>query len=88
MAATVKRVLLVALVLCGCAKRDRIIVGAKNFTESDLLAEIVASGDPCPSQSQSCRRCRVSTGLPERSILANYSAVNGSRAVRGSAVTA
>ena len=42
MAATVKRVLLVALVLCGCAKRDRIVVGAKNFTESDLLAEIVA----------------------------------------------
>jgi len=41
-AATVKRVLLVALVLCGCAKRDRIVVGAKNFTESDLLAEIVA----------------------------------------------
>ena len=37
-----KRVLLLALVLCGCATRDRIIVGAKNFTESDLLAEIVA----------------------------------------------
>jgi osmoprotectant transport system substrate-binding protein len=37
-----KRVLLLALVLCGCAKRDHIIVGAKNFTESDLLAEIVA----------------------------------------------
>jgi len=37
-----KRVLLLALVLCGCAKRDRIIAGAKNFTESDLLAEIVA----------------------------------------------
>lgn len=26
----------------GCGPRDRIIVGAKNFTESDLLAEIVA----------------------------------------------
>jgi osmoprotectant transport system substrate-binding protein len=38
----VKRVLLVALVLWGCARRDRIVVGAKNFTESDLLAEIVA----------------------------------------------
>jgi glycine betaine/choline ABC-type transport system substrate-binding protein len=37
-----KRVFLVALVLFGCAKRDRIVVGAKNFTESDLLAEIVA----------------------------------------------
>jgi osmoprotectant transport system substrate-binding protein len=37
-----KRVLLLALVLSGCAKRDRIVVGAKNFTESDLLAEIVA----------------------------------------------
>ncbi len=37
-----KRVLLLALVLCACAKRDRIVVGAKNFTESDLLAEIVA----------------------------------------------
>ncbi len=37
-----KRAWLLALVLCGCAKRDRIIVGAKNFTESDLLAEIVA----------------------------------------------
>jgi glycine betaine/choline ABC-type transport system substrate-binding protein len=28
--------------LGGCARSDRIIVGAKNFTESDLLAEIVA----------------------------------------------
>ena len=37
-----KRVLLLALVLSSCAKRDRIVVGAKNFTESDLLAEIVA----------------------------------------------
>ena len=37
-----KRVLLVAIVLFGCTKRDRIVVGAKNFTESDLLAEIVA----------------------------------------------
>ncbi|OLE68037.1 MAG: ABC transporter substrate-binding protein, partial [Cyanobacteria bacterium 13_1_40CM_2_61_4] len=37
-----KRVLLLALALSGCAKRDRIVVGAKNFTESDLLAEIVA----------------------------------------------
>jgi glycine betaine/choline ABC-type transport system substrate-binding protein len=37
-----KRVLLVAIVLLGCSKRDRIVVGAKNFTESDLLAEIVA----------------------------------------------
>ena len=36
------RLLLVALVLSGCTRRDRIIVGAKNFTESDLLAEIVA----------------------------------------------
>src|SRR5437667_8111498 len=42
LAATMKRVLLLALVLSGCAKRDRIVVGAKNFTESDLLAEIVA----------------------------------------------
>ena len=32
-----------ALVLAaGCGRRDRIVVGAKNFTESDLLAEIVA----------------------------------------------
>src|SRR5216684_3172657 len=37
-----KRALLLGLVLSGCAKRDRIVVGAKNFTESDLLAEIVA----------------------------------------------
>ena len=37
-----KRVFLLALALAGCAKRDRIVVGAKNFTESDLLAEIVA----------------------------------------------
>lgn len=32
-----------ALVLAaGCTRRERIVVGAKNFTESDLLAEIVA----------------------------------------------
>jgi glycine betaine/choline ABC-type transport system substrate-binding protein len=31
-----------AALLCGCGGRDRIVVGAKNFTESDLLAEIVA----------------------------------------------
>jgi glycine betaine/choline ABC-type transport system substrate-binding protein len=30
------------LALSGCARRDRIVVAAKNFTESDLLAEIVA----------------------------------------------
>jgi len=34
--------LLLVIALSGCAKRDRIVVGAKNFTESDLLAEIVA----------------------------------------------
>ena len=33
---------LVALLLTGCAHRDRIVVGSKNFTESDLLGEIVA----------------------------------------------
>ena len=33
---------LVALLLTGCAQRDRIVVGSKNFTESDLLGEIVA----------------------------------------------
>ena len=37
-----KRVFLLALALSGCARRDRIVVAAKNFTESDLLAEIVA----------------------------------------------
>jgi len=37
-----KCVLLLALVLSSCARRERIVVGAKNFTESDLLAEIVA----------------------------------------------
>jgi len=31
-----------AVFLAGCSGRDRIVVGAKNFTESDLLAEIVA----------------------------------------------
>jgi len=33
---------LLALLLTGCAPRDRIVVGSKNFTESDLLGEIVA----------------------------------------------
>jgi len=34
---------LAALVLCaGCGSRGRVVVGSKNFTESDLLAEIVA----------------------------------------------
>jgi len=33
---------LLALLLTGCAQRDRIVVGSKNFTESDLLGEIVA----------------------------------------------
>ena len=32
----------VALLLTGCARRDQIVVGSKNFTESDLLGEIVA----------------------------------------------
>jgi len=40
--AAMKRLLLIALVLSGCGRRDRIVVGAKNFHESDLLAEIVA----------------------------------------------
>ncbi|HEV2751944.1 MAG TPA: glycine betaine ABC transporter substrate-binding protein [Gemmatimonadales bacterium] len=34
--------LLGALALWGCHRRDRIVVGSKNFTESDLLGEIVA----------------------------------------------
>jgi len=38
----VRRLLLIAVLFAGCGRRDRIIVGAKNFTESDLLAEIVA----------------------------------------------
>src|SRR5207237_6951855 len=33
---------LVALLLTGWAHRDRIVVGSKNFTESDLLGEIGA----------------------------------------------
>ena len=33
---------LAALLATACGHRDRIVVGAKNFTESDLLAEIVA----------------------------------------------
>jgi osmoprotectant transport system substrate-binding protein len=37
-----RRLLLLVIALSGCAKRDRIVVGAKNFTESDLLAGIVA----------------------------------------------
>lgn len=37
-----KRLFLLAILLSGCGRRDRIVVGAKNFTESDLLAEIVA----------------------------------------------
>ena len=36
------RLLLVVLAVSGCGRRDHIVVGAKNFTESDLLAEIVA----------------------------------------------
>lgn len=40
------------LILASCGRGDRIVVGAKNFTESDLLAEIVAQ--------QIARR----TGLP------------------------
>ncbi len=39
---TVGRWLLSVAVLTGCAHRDRIVVGSKNFTESDLLGEIVA----------------------------------------------
>lgn len=30
------------VLLIGCAGRDRVVVGSKNFTESDLLAEIAA----------------------------------------------
>ncbi len=36
------RWLAAAVLLSGCGGRDRIVVGAKNFTESDLLAEIVS----------------------------------------------
>lgn len=36
------RLLATALLLAGCGRPERIVVGAKNFTESDLLAEIVA----------------------------------------------
>jgi glycine betaine/choline ABC-type transport system substrate-binding protein len=30
------------MLVSACSRRDRVVVGAKNFTESDLLAEIVA----------------------------------------------
>jgi glycine betaine/choline ABC-type transport system substrate-binding protein len=33
---------LILLLSAGCHRRDRIVVGSKNFTESDLLSEIVA----------------------------------------------
>ena len=33
---------MVASLAAGCRSRDRIVVGSKNFTESDLLGEIVA----------------------------------------------
>jgi osmoprotectant transport system substrate-binding protein len=35
-------ILFVATLLAGCGRTDRIVVGSKNFTESDLLGEIVA----------------------------------------------
>ena len=35
-------VVAIVLVLSACGRRDRIVVGSKNFTESDLLGEIVA----------------------------------------------
>jgi len=38
----VRAALLLAGVALGCHRGDRIVVGAKNFTESDLLAEIAA----------------------------------------------
>lgn len=38
-----KRILgALAMLLAACGSHDRVVVGAKNFTESDLLAEIVA----------------------------------------------
>ena len=36
------RLLLVVIAVSGCGRRDHIVVGAKNVTESDLLAEMVA----------------------------------------------
>lgn len=39
---TVGAVIALATAALGCQKGDRIVVGAKNFTESDLLAEIAA----------------------------------------------
>ena len=35
-------VLVIALVLCGCGRSPRLIVGSKNFTEQVLLGEIIA----------------------------------------------
>src|SRR2546426_8712001 len=40
--AGLRPVVAVVLLLAACGPRDRVVVGAKNFTESDLLAEIVA----------------------------------------------
>ena len=42
LSALVPSVALLLFVLAGCAQRDRIVIGSKNFTESDLLGEIVA----------------------------------------------
>ncbi|MFN2571604.1 MAG: glycine betaine ABC transporter substrate-binding protein [Gemmatimonadales bacterium] len=37
-----KRLALLLVLVSGCGKREHVTIGAKNFTESDLLAEIVA----------------------------------------------
>jgi glycine betaine/choline ABC-type transport system substrate-binding protein len=42
LAVTAKAALIAVLVMGACSRGDRIVVGAKNFTESDLLAEIAA----------------------------------------------
>src|SRR5262245_39750447 len=35
-------ILLVIVLATGCRQRERLVIGSKNFTESDLLGEIVA----------------------------------------------
>ncbi len=35
-------VLLLALALCGCGSRDRLVIGSKNFTEQTVVAELVS----------------------------------------------
>jgi len=66
-----KRLLLAAIVVSGCGRKDHIVVGAKNFTESDLWPK------SWRSRSNAVLDCRSSAAAPRGTFVCDRAIKDG-----------